>query len=91
MKGLASAQLNIADDFDAGEALNKTVASVFDTVNNFTEDVEDYFETYFKGVVKNLDDGIDWHDFAFPPLNYSFDMDIKPNDDVTLNFQFDDM
>lgn len=91
VKGLASAQLNIADDFDAGEALNKTVASVFDTVNNFTEDVEDYFETYFKGVVKNLDDGIDWHDFAFPPLNYSFDMDIKPIDDVTLNFQFDDM
>lgn len=91
MKGVASAQLNIADDFDAGKAVNQTVTSVFDTVHNFTEQVEDYFETYFKGVVKNLDDGVDWHDFAFPALNYSFDMDIPPIDDVTLNFQFDDM
>ncbi|KAJ4298851.1 hypothetical protein N0V90_004094 [Kalmusia sp. IMI 367209] len=91
VKGMASAELHIADDFDAGEALNKTVAAVFDTVENFTNDVEDYFETYFKTVVNNLDDGIDWHDFAFPPLNYSFDMDIAPIDDVTLNFQFDDM
>ncbi|KAL5409184.1 hypothetical protein PMIN03_006114 [Paraphaeosphaeria minitans] len=91
VKGIASAGLHIADDFDAGEALNKTIASVFTTVDNFTQEVEDYFEDYFKGVASNLDDGIDWHDFAFPPLNYSFDMDIKPIDDVTLNFMFDDM
>lgn len=91
VKGIASAELQIADDFDAGDAINKTVASVFDTVDNFTNNVEDYFETYFKGVVKNLDDGIDWHDFAFPSLNASFEMDLKPIDDVTLNFQFDQM
>lgn len=91
VKGMASAQLSIADDFDAGEALNKTVVSVFDTVDNFTQEVEDYIETYFKGVVKNLGDGIDWKDFAFPPLNYSFDMDIPTIDDATLKFQFDDM
>ncbi|KAL1591972.1 hypothetical protein SLS60_011564 [Paraconiothyrium brasiliense] len=91
VKGVASAGLHIADDFDAGEALNKTVSSVFNTVDNFTQEVEDYFEDYFKGVAKNLDDGVDWHDFAFPPLNYSFDMDIAPIDDVTLNFMFDDM
>lgn len=91
VKGIASAGLHIADDFDAGKALNKTVASVFNTVENFTQEVEDYFENYFKGVVKNFDDGIDWHDFAFPPLNYTFDMDIPPIDDVKLNFMFDDM
>lgn len=91
MKGIASAGLHIADDFDAGKALNKTVASVFNTVDNFTQEVEDYFEDYFKGVATNLDDGVDWHDFAFPPLNYTFDMDIAPIDDVTLNFMFDDM
>ncbi|OAG11590.1 uncharacterized protein CC84DRAFT_1182523 [Paraphaeosphaeria sporulosa] len=91
VKGIASAGLHIADNFDAGKALNKTVASVFTTVDNFTQEVEDYFEDYFKGVARNLDDGVDWHDFAFPPLNYSFDMDIKPIDDVTLNFMFDDL
>lgn len=91
VKGKASAGLHIADDFDAGKALNKTVASVFNTVENFTQEVEEYFEDYFKGVATNLQDGVDWHDFAFPPLNYSFDMDIAPIDEATLNFMFDDM
>jgi hypothetical protein len=67
------------------------VASVFNTVDNFTQEVEDYFEDYFKSVATNVEDGIDWRDFAFPPLNYSFDMDIAPIDDVTLNFMFDDL
>ncbi|KAF1972785.1 hypothetical protein BU23DRAFT_599525 [Bimuria novae-zelandiae CBS 107.79] len=91
VKGLASVQLNIADDFDAGEALNKTVDSVYGTVKNFTTEVEEYIENYIKGVATNFEDGIDWHDFAFPTLNYTFDMDIKPINDVMLNFQFDNM
>jgi len=91
IKGLATAELSISDDFNLASALNKTKNDVFDEVQNFTTEVEDYFETYFKSVATNLEDGVDWHDFAFPPLNYSFDMDITPMPDVNLTFQFDNM
>lgn len=89
MKGLATAQLEIPKDFNATTALNASVESVKNSVVNFTDTIEDYFDDYFKGVVEKFDDGIDIKDFAFPQLNYSFALDVPPIPEVNLAFGFD--
>ncbi|KAF2638625.1 hypothetical protein P280DRAFT_404282 [Massarina eburnea CBS 473.64] len=91
IKGLATAELKIPDNFNATTALNKTVFAVADKVVNFTESIEDYMDDYFEGLVKKFGDGIDLSDFAFPQLNYSFAMDIPSIPEVMLNFGFDGM
>ncbi|KAF1962644.1 hypothetical protein CC80DRAFT_95356 [Byssothecium circinans] len=91
IKGLATAELSIPDNFNATNALNKTVSSVSEKVVNFTETIHDYVDEYFAGVARKFGDGIDRADFAFPQLNYSFAMEIPPIPEVMLNFGFDGM
>lgn len=91
IKGFATAELKIPDDFDAADALNGTVSEVGDEIKNFTESVQDYIADYFTDLPDKFEDGIDFHDFALPPMNYSFDMDVPAIPECTLDFTFDDM
>ncbi|PVH95658.1 hypothetical protein DM02DRAFT_600509 [Periconia macrospinosa] len=91
IKGLATAELEIPKDFNATSALNMTVSTVKNKVDNFTDTIEDYLDNYFRGVVQNFGDGIDISDFAFPPLNYSFALEVPTIPEVNLAFGFDDL
>ncbi|CAI6331846.1 unnamed protein product [Periconia digitata] len=89
IKGRATAQLEIPDDFNATTALNNTVSAVKTKVDNFTETIEEYFDDYFKSLPGKFDDGIDLADFEFPQLNYSFALDVPSIPEVNLAFGFD--
>jgi hypothetical protein len=90
-KGIATFELDIADDFNASQAVTATSNEFHDEVMNFTESVQDYFVNYTEGVFTNLADGFDLSDFAFPTFNYSFDLDIPAIPECTLEFTFDQM
>ncbi|KAF2679800.1 hypothetical protein K458DRAFT_374622 [Lentithecium fluviatile CBS 122367] len=90
-KGIATFVLDIADDFNASQAVNATKVEFEDEVMNFTQSVSNYFTNYTKGVISKLGDGIDLADFAFPTFNYSFDLDIPAIPECNLEFEFDQM
>ncbi|KAF2795410.1 hypothetical protein K505DRAFT_373905 [Melanomma pulvis-pyrius CBS 109.77] len=91
IKGLAKAQLTIADGFDAGTILQKTIDNVHDQVENLTDKVEDHFQQYVSGVVTKLSDGFDADDFAFPTFPFAFDIDVPAIPQCDLLFTFDGM
>lgn len=93
IKGRATAELKIPDNFNASDAVNNTLTEVGGEIANFTSAVQNTFENYFHTLFNGskFTDGVQLDDFAFPSLNYSFDMDIKPIDEVTLDFTFDGM
>ncbi|KAF2001729.1 hypothetical protein P154DRAFT_595775 [Amniculicola lignicola CBS 123094] len=91
IKGLATAALTIPGNFSASQAIELSIDSIKDEVQNFTNEVDEYFEDYLGGVIKNFGDGIDLADFAFPTFNYSFDMDIPSIPECNLSFGFDSL
>ncbi|KAF2279884.1 uncharacterized protein EI97DRAFT_390529 [Westerdykella ornata] len=91
IKGTATVELTIDDNFNASQVLSETLDQVRGNVENFTESLDDYFFNYVKGVADNFDDGIDIADFAFPTFNASFDLDIPAIPECNLRFQFDGM
>lgn len=92
IKGVATAELTIDGDFDAGLALEQTRQNLKEEIQNFTDTLDDYFIDYSKGVMENIsEDGIDVSDFAFPTFDYNFDMDFPAIPECNLRFQFDGM
>jgi hypothetical protein len=92
IKGVATAELSIDSNFDAGLVVSQTLDEVKGKVENFTEQVDDYFIEYFKEVARDIrKDGLDFEDFAPPTFNYDFGMDIPAIPECNLRFQFDGM
>lgn len=91
VKGIATAELNIPDDFNFADALNETMSNVQEEVANLTEAVSDQLVKSLQNVTENLGDGIDWDDFDVPSLNYTFDIDVPAIPECDLSFTFDGM
>jgi hypothetical protein len=92
IKGVATAELTIDGNFDAGLALEQTFDKVRENVENFTDTLDEYYIEYSKGVMANIKkDGIDVEDFAFPTFDYNFDMELPAIPECNLRFQFDGM
>lgn len=91
VRGLATAELTISDDFNVTQALQTTANSVVDNVENFASNFTNYLGTYTDNVVTKLTDGFDWSDFDFPTFPYRFDLTVPEMPDTTLRFTFDDM
>ena len=91
IKGVVNAQLNVAENFDAGAAIQQTIGNFTDEVSNLTNTMKDEFIAYAKGVVTKFSDGIDPDDFEFPTFNHTFDLDLPPVPDTDLLVTFDGM
>ncbi|KAF2713462.1 hypothetical protein K504DRAFT_370326 [Pleomassaria siparia CBS 279.74] len=91
IKGIAKASLTVAEDFDIGMAMQKTIDSVQVQVDNLTDHVVDDIQEYFSGVIVKASDGFDADDFEFPTLNYTFDVDVPTIPQSDLRFTFDGM
>ncbi|KAH7135450.1 hypothetical protein B0J11DRAFT_564785 [Dendryphion nanum] len=89
LKGIAFAEISFAEEFNASQAIGRTMDQVRGKVENFTEMVDDYFVNYTKGVIKKLGDGIDVDDFEFPTFPFNFALEIPSVPDVNLKFRFD--
>ncbi|KAI4638434.1 hypothetical protein J4E93_009987 [Alternaria ventricosa] len=93
VKGVASAELTIDGEFDAGELLNSTINSVSTAVRNFTDRFEEKLGDEIEHVMDNftLSDGIDSSDFKWPTFDLAFDLNVPTIDAVNLHLQFDGM
>ena len=84
VRGVATAELIIDENFNADQALNTTRDSVRDNVRNFTETFEDYLATYIRRVTQNISDGFEWSDLEFPTFPVAFDL-RRPGDTGVLS------
>jgi len=93
VKGVASAELTIDGEFDAGELLNNTINSVSTAVQNFTDRFEEKLGDAVEHVMDNLtlSDGIDRSDFEWPTFDLAFDLNVPTIDAANLHLQFDGM
>ncbi|KAI1734606.1 hypothetical protein F4680DRAFT_337022 [Xylaria scruposa] len=84
VKGLVTAELGFASDFDITQA-----------IANFTEDVgteiENVTDTALAYLKDELEDLVTDGDFVFSPLNISFNVDVPDIPECRLHFQFDDL
>ena len=80
IKGLATAEIVPAKDFNTSQAIRKTIDQVKGKVENFTDIVDDYFVNYTKGVVEKFGDGIDLDDFEFPTFPFNFTLSHRHDD-----------
>ena len=89
VKGVATAEISFAEDFNISRTLDDEFNAVKDKVENFTETVDNYFVNYTKGVVANFADGIDLDGFEFPTFPFNFTMEVPTIPKCNLRFQFD--
>ncbi|KAK9777573.1 hypothetical protein SCAR479_05621 [Seiridium cardinale] len=62
-----------------------------DQFENLTTTVVDYVDDYISNTMHKLADGIDASDFAVPPIDVDFHIDIPEVPETHLSFQFDDL
>lgn len=89
VRGLATAQLTIDNDFDMEDTYNTTATSVQNNIEQLASNITSYLDNYTDSVMTNLTDGIDWSDFNLPTFPYEFDLAIPPMPACHLQFQFD--
>ncbi|KAF1829848.1 hypothetical protein BDW02DRAFT_508940 [Decorospora gaudefroyi] len=85
VKGFATAELTIDEEFNATELIEQTVDSVRNETIQFATDFKDYLLNYIKDVTSNI------QDVDFPTFPFAFDLDIPEIPECNLRFQFDDM
>lgn len=83
-------ELRVDNNFNATQAIESTTASVSNNVRNLTNSFETYLVNYTKGVLVNVQDGIDESDFAFPTFPFAFDLEIPEIPETHLRIRFDD-
>ncbi|CAO2647520.1 Nn.00g084420.m01.CDS01 [Neocucurbitaria sp. VM-36] len=91
VRGFATAELTIDDNFNASEALDATKYSVRDTVSNLTETFENYIQDYTRKIIQDIANWFEWSDLEFLPFPFSFNMDVPEIPECHIRFQFDDM
>ncbi|SPO04378.1 uncharacterized protein DNG_07063 [Cephalotrichum gorgonifer] len=91
VKGKATVKFTVDGDFDASEAFANFTTDVAEEITSLGQQVVDYVDDYFDGVVTSLGDGIDAEDFDFPPIDFDFDVDIPEIPECKLEFRFDDL
>jgi hypothetical protein len=91
VKGLATAQLTISDDFDANVLIDQAVDDIRNDTIKFAQDFKDYLKDYMSNVATNVRDDLDWEDFDFPTFPFDFSLDVPEVPECNLRFQFDDM
>ncbi|XXH01812.1 hypothetical protein Hte_008173 [Hypoxylon texense] len=89
--GVATAQFSVDGDFNATQAIQNFTGEVHDEITNITDTAIDGIQEYFSGVYHNLEDGVDLDDFDFPPINFTFNVDVPDIPECHLKFQFDDL
>lgn len=91
IKGVATAEFSVDGDFNATQAIQNFTGEVHDEILNVTDTAIHGIEGYFSSVADNLEDGIDLDDFDFPPINFTFNVDMPDIPECHLKFQFDDL
>ncbi|KAI1773260.1 hypothetical protein F4818DRAFT_423730 [Hypoxylon cercidicola] len=91
LAGIATAQFSVDGNFNATQAIQNFTGEVHDEIVNITDTAIDGIQDYFSDVYHNLEDGIDLDDFDFPPINFTFNVDIPDIPECHLKFQFDDL
>lgn len=89
--GKATAELSIKGDFNASQIIGETIGQVKDKVENFTDQVDDYFVNYTKNLPDKFKDGVSLEDFEFPTFPFDFGLNITSIPECNLRFQFDGM
>ncbi|KAI1759529.1 hypothetical protein GGR53DRAFT_140672 [Hypoxylon sp. FL1150] len=89
ISGVATAEFSVKGDFNATQGIQNFTGEVHDEITNITDTAIDGIENYFSDVFHNLEDGIDLDDFDFPPINFTFNVDIPDIPECNLKFQFD--
>ncbi|KAI5863650.1 hypothetical protein GGS23DRAFT_508764 [Durotheca rogersii] len=91
IRGLATAEFSVDSKFNVSNAVRNFTGEIREEVLNTTDAAIDYVQSYFSGVLANLQDGIDLDDFDFPPLDIDFNVDIPDIPECRLKFQFDNL
>ncbi|KAI1757560.1 hypothetical protein F4782DRAFT_479074 [Xylaria castorea] len=86
VKGLVTTELGFASDFNIAQAIANFTEDVREEIENVTETVLSYVKDEFEGLLTNPIDDLD-----FPPLNFSFNVDVPDIPECRLHFQFDDL
>ncbi|KAI8633546.1 hypothetical protein F5Y19DRAFT_245122 [Xylariaceae sp. FL1651] len=89
VKGLVTAEIGFAGEFDAGQAIANFTEDITEDVQNITKAAVAYLEDTVPGVWANLTDDLDFDDIDFPPLNVSFNLDVPDIPECHLRFQLD--
>lgn len=71
--------------------LPQVTSQIGQQFKNVTTTVADYVENYVGNTVTSFADGIDASDFALPPIDVDFHIDMPEIPKTRLSFQFDDM
>lgn len=89
ISGVATAEFSVKGDFNATQAIQNFTNEVHDEITNITDTAIDGIQDYFSDVFHNFEDGIDLDDFDFPPINFTFNVDMPDIPECNLKFQFD--
>ncbi|KAK8848383.1 glycolate oxidase [Apiospora arundinis] len=89
LKAKATAELSIDKSFNTSAAFHNLTKQVSTQFDNATDTAVEWVGDYVKNTFVNLKDGIDWDDFAPPPIDVDFNIAIPHMPECRLKFNFD--
>ncbi|CAI4218887.1 unnamed protein product [Parascedosporium putredinis] len=92
IKGRATSKFTIDDgDFDFGQTIANFTKDIGETILDIGEQILGNVTQYFTNLFDNFDDGIDLEDFAFPPMELDFNVEVAEIPECRLDFKFEDI
>ncbi|KAL2073899.1 hypothetical protein VTL71DRAFT_11225 [Oculimacula yallundae] len=91
IKGLATARFTIDDNFDFVETFQNYTSEFTNEIENLVIETFVYVNKVIETTENNTNDGFDLDDVEFPPVDFSFDLNLHELPDCQLEFQFDSL